>query len=136
MHLFHVAVAAHQEYRKTFNPSESGPSPAQKYIKLAKAPLGMTNTHMKDFFDLWVLLHDTTLDDAELLRAVEATFARRQTAVPSNQPIGLSDVFANDATKQLQWRAFLKKNKLEPVDLGDVVRTIRERGLQFGFTGT
>jgi hypothetical protein len=33
-------VAAHQEYRKTFNPSESGPSPAQKYIKLAKVPLG------------------------------------------------------------------------------------------------
>jgi hypothetical protein len=40
MHLFHVAVATHQEYRKTFNPSESGPSPAQKYIKLAKVPLG------------------------------------------------------------------------------------------------
>ncbi len=98
--------------------------------------LGMTNTRMKDFFDLWVLLHDTTLDDAELLRAVEATFARRQTAVPSNQPIGLSDVFANDATKQLQWRAFLKKNKLELVDLGDVVRTIRQRALQFGFAGT
>jgi hypothetical protein len=39
MHLFHVAVTAHQEYRKTFNPSESGPSPAQKYIKLAKVPL-------------------------------------------------------------------------------------------------
>jgi hypothetical protein len=98
--------------------------------------LGMTNTRMKDFFDLWVLLHDTTLDDAELQRAVEATFARRQTAMPGAQPIGLSDVFADNATKQLQWRAFLKKNKLEPVDLGDVVRTIRERAMQFGFTGT
>lgn len=98
--------------------------------------LGMTNTRMKDFFDLWVLLHGTTLDDAELQRAVEATFARRQTAMPGTQPIGLSDVFANDATKQLQWRAFLKKNKLEPLDLGDVVRTIRDRSPQFGFTGT
>lgn len=66
----------------------------------------------------------------------ETYIARRQTAVPSNQPIGLSEVFANDATKQLQWRAFLKKNKLEPVDLGDVVRTIRVRALQFGFAGT
>jgi Nucleotidyl transferase AbiEii toxin, Type IV TA system len=88
--------------------------------RCASAALTNTNTRMKDFFDLWVLLHDTTLDDAELRRAVEATFARRQTAVPSNQPIGLSDVFADDATKQLQWRAFLKKNKLEPVNLGDV----------------
>jgi hypothetical protein len=98
--------------------------------------LGMTNTRMKDFFDLWVPLHDTTLDDAELQRAVEATFTRRQTAMPGAQPIGLSDVFADDATKQLQWRAFLKKNKLEPMDLGQVVRAIRERALQFGFTGT
>ena len=98
--------------------------------------LGMTNTRMKDFFDLWVLLHDTTTDDAELQRAIEATFARPQTAMPSAHPIGLSDTFAEDATKQLQWQAFLKKNKLEPMDLGDVVRTIRERALQFGFTGT
>ena len=42
MHLFHVSAAAHQEYRKSFNPSESGPSPAQKNIKLAKVPLGST----------------------------------------------------------------------------------------------
>ena len=97
--------------------------------------LGMTNTRMKDFFDLWVLLRDATLDDAELQRAVEATFARRQTAMPDAQPIGLSDVFAADATKQLQWRAFLKKSQLEPMDLGEVVRTIRERALQFGFAG-
>jgi hypothetical protein len=27
--------------------------------------LGMANTRMEDFFDLWVLLHDTRLDDAE-----------------------------------------------------------------------
>ena len=72
----------------------------------------------------------------DLQRAVEATFARRQTAMPGARPIGLSDVFADDATRQLQWRAFLKKNQLEPMDLGDVVRTIRERALQFGFAGT
>ncbi len=96
----------------------------------------MTNTRMKDFFDLWVLLRDATLDDAELQRAVKATFARRRTAMPGAHPIGLSNVFADDATKQLQWRAFLKKNKLEPMDLGEAVRTIRERGLQFGFAGT
>lgn len=97
--------------------------------------LGMTNTRMKDFFDLWVLLHDTTLDSAALRHAVEATFARRQTAIPGGQPIGLSDAFANDATKQAQWQAFLKKNKLEPMALDEVVRTIRERGLLFGFAG-
>ena len=95
--------------------------------------LGMTNSRMKDFFDLWVLLHDTTLDDAELQRAVEATFARRQTAMPATLPTGLSDAFAADAPKQVQWKAFLSKNKLEAVNLDDVVRYVRERALKYGF---
>ena len=98
--------------------------------------LGITNTRMKDFFDLWVLLHDSTLDDAELQRAIEATFVRRQTAMPGTQPIGLSDVFAEDATKQVQWRAFLKKNRLQAMDLGDVIRYVRERTRHFGFADT
>ena len=96
----------------------------------------MTNTRMKDFFDLLVLLHDTALGDSELRRAIEATFARRQTAMPSATPIGLSDTFADDATKQVQWQAFLKKNKLELMELRDVVTAIRERAMRFGFTGT
>ena len=56
--------------------------------------------------------------------------------MPGNQPVGLSDAFANDATKQQQWRAFLSKNKLEPMDLRVVISAIRERALRFGFTGT
>ena len=95
--------------------------------------LGMTNTRMKDFFDLALLLRDDTLDDAELQRAIEATFARRQTAMPSTMPIGLSDAFADDTTKQTQWRAFLNKNKLDPMDLRDVIGAIRARATQFGF---
>ena len=98
--------------------------------------LGMTNTRMKDFFDLWVLLQDTTLDDAELQRAIEATFTRRQTAVPGTQPIGLSDAFAEDATKQVQWRAFLKKNRLPAMDLAEVISYVRERTRSVGFADT
>ena len=65
--------------------------------------LGMANTRMKDYFDLWVLLTEGALEPAELRRAVVATFARRQLAVPSTFPLGLSDAFAQDATKQTQW---------------------------------
>ena len=92
----------------------------------------MTNTRMKDFFDLWVLLHDTTLDDAQLRRAIEATFARRKTAMPATLPIGLEDAFAEDAAKQVQWRAFLRKNKLDAMDLAEVVRYVRGRAMQCG----
>jgi hypothetical protein len=95
--------------------------------------LGMTNTRMKDFFDLALLLRDHTLDDAELQRAIKATFARRQTTMPGTLPIGLSDAFADDTTKRTQWRAFLNKNKLEPMDLREVIGAIRARATQFGF---
>jgi len=87
--------------------------------------LGMANTRMKDYFDLWVLLTEDTLDLAELQRAVQATFARRGLAMPQATPAGLSEAFARDATKQRQWAAFLKKNRLQPLDLAQVVELLR-----------
>lgn len=88
--------------------------------------LGMANTRLKDYFDLWVLLTERTLDSTELRRAVEATFARRLLPVPNAVPSGLSDTFAQDAVKRAQWAAFLKKNRLDTLDLVEVVILLRE----------
>jgi hypothetical protein len=96
---------------------------AEKFQALCA--LGMANSRMKDYFDLWVLLRDGDLDDAELVRAIEATFARRRTAMPKDVPVGLSDGFAADAGNQAQWRAFVNKNKLDAIALVDVVKTLR-----------
>ena len=87
--------------------------------------LGMTNTRMKDYFDLWVLLAENTLDQAELRRAIEATFNRRKMSMPTSLPAGLSDAFAADAIKQTQWNAFLKRNRLDAIALVDVVTRLR-----------
>lgn len=87
--------------------------------------LGMANTRMKDYFDLWVLLGGNTLDQAALRRAIEATFNRRKMPTPTSLPVGLSDAFSADAVKQTQWRSFLKKNRLEAVALADVVTRLR-----------
>jgi predicted nucleotidyltransferase component of viral defense system len=88
--------------------------------------LGMTNTRMKDYFDLWVLLEESTLDKVELRRAIEATFHRRQMDMPTSLPKGLSDAFVQDPIKLNQWNAFLKKNTLDAVALADVVRRVRD----------
>lgn len=116
------------------------PAPAlrayPKATVVAEKLHAVTILGMKDFFDLWVLLHDATLDDAQLKRAIEATFVRRQTAMPSTQPIGLSDAFTADPTKRVQWHAFLQKNKLAMLDLGEVVRFVRERVQQCRFAST
>ncbi|MFN7641528.1 MAG: nucleotidyl transferase AbiEii/AbiGii toxin family protein [Burkholderiales bacterium] len=88
--------------------------------------LGMANTRMKDYFDLWVLLTEGALESTELSRAINATFARRQLQVPDTTPSGLSDAFAQDAVKTAQWIAFLKKNRLQALNLVDVVTLLRD----------
>ncbi|MEJ8294552.1 nucleotidyl transferase AbiEii/AbiGii toxin family protein [Delftia tsuruhatensis] len=94
--------------------------------------LGMANTRMKDYFDLWVLMTEGTLDPAELRRAMAATFERRQLALPAGLPAGLSDGFSSDAAKQAQWVAFLKKNRLEALELAPVVARLPEEFQQCG----
>ena len=85
----------------------------------------MTNTRIKDYFDLRVLLNDRTLDSAKIRRAIEATFERRKMPMPTMLPVGFADVFAANAIKQTQWNAFLKKNRLETIALADVVNRLR-----------
>ena len=88
--------------------------------------LGMANTRMKDYFDLWVLLTEGALQSTELRRAIDATFARRQLQVPDTTPSGLSEAFARDTAKSAQWTAFLKKNRLPELKLVDVVTLLRD----------
>lgn len=96
---------------------------AEKYH--AMATLGLLNTRMKDYFDLLWLAHHRVFDTNILATAIAATFARRKTAVPADVPNGLSEGFAHDATKQLQWNAFLRKNKLEAPPLPVVIAELR-----------
>ncbi len=88
--------------------------------------LGMTNSRVKDYLDVWILVEREVLDATVLATAVAATFKRRSTAVPTTLPIGLSDEFANDASRQALWAAFLKKNDLAAVPLDDVVTALRD----------
>lgn len=91
----------------------------------AIALLGMTNTRIKDYFDLWVLLDRESLNINTLAQAVAATFVRRGMAVPTELPVGLSDEFANDPSRQALWAAFLKKNELAMIPLEEVLNRIR-----------
>ena len=79
--------------------------------------LGMTNSRLKDYCDLSVLLEREDLDPAILAKAIAATFTRRATALPAELPIGLTDEFANDASRQALWTAFLSRPGTAPMDL-------------------
>lgn len=92
----------------------------------ALTSLGMLNSRMKDYFDLWILARHSDFDGAVLSRAIRATFERRRTAIPSGVPIGLTDEFTQDAQKEKQWQAFLRKNAINPMSLTIVVADLRK----------
>jgi len=91
----------------------------------AIALLGMTNSRMKDYLDLSVQLERETLDIDVLTQATKATFERRGMGVPTELPVGLTDEFAHDPSRQALWHAFLKKNELAPEPLTAIVDRLR-----------
>jgi hypothetical protein len=94
----------------------------------AMVALGMVNSRMKDFYDLWVMTKTFTFQGTTLVRAIRATFQRRRTALPKGMPTALSDEFAQDADKVRQWRAFVQRTGLPAGDGGlvAVIADLRE----------
>jgi len=86
----------------------------------AMVALGRANTRMKDFYDIWVLAQLRRFDDDQLARAITATFARRQTAIPIDVPDALTPAFAADPSKQRQWAVFVRDVAINPGSLAGV----------------
>ena len=87
--------------------------------------LGMTNSRLKDYLDLEILLSNELLNPNTLAHAIIATFKRRGMPLPSSRPIGLSDEFANDISRQSIWKVFLRKNGLEVKPLLGIITALR-----------
>ena len=93
----------------------------------AVTALGMLNSRMKDFFDLWALSRLYAFDGLTLVKAIKATFGHRATAIEA-RPLGLENEFANDKAKSVQWAAFLRRSHLTsaPARLPETVSAVRE----------
>jgi predicted nucleotidyltransferase component of viral defense system len=90
----------------------------------AMVALGRANSRMKDFYDIWVLSRSFSFEGDRLARAIAATFARRETAIPAERPEALTPAFADDGQKQQQWRAFTEDLSQTPGRLAEVVEDI------------
>jgi len=87
----------------------------------AMVMLGLANTRMKDFYDIWMLSRNYDFDGERLSRAIAATFERRATAIPGDLPDALTTAFSTDATKQRQWEAFARDLAAEVPSLEVIV---------------
>jgi predicted nucleotidyltransferase component of viral defense system len=98
---------------------------AEKFETMVK--LGVANSRMKDFYDLWVLAQRFEFDSGTLAAAIQSTFKTRRTALPRSSPLALRTEFYELPMKQTQWRAFLQKSKLKAdSSLKEIIEVIRE----------
>ncbi|MCY3024586.1 MAG: nucleotidyl transferase AbiEii/AbiGii toxin family protein [Planctomycetota bacterium] len=97
---------------------------AEKLDALVK--LGMDNSRMKDFYDLWILSRESSFSGKQLAAAVRATFERRKTGIPTASPLALTSAFATNPDKVRQWTAFLRRTGLSEgeVNLAKVIGEI------------
>ena len=90
----------------------------------AMVDMGMANSRMKDYYDVWIISQVFEVDRWRLAGAISATFARRGTAIPDGVPDGLSLAFAEDALKRQQWESFKRDLEVDPGPLDGVVRAL------------
>ena len=74
--------------------------------------LDMLNSRMKDFFDLWAIAGAFAFEGEVLARAIQTTFERRETPLPTETPLALTAGFAD--AKQIQWTAFSEADRDRP----------------------
>ncbi|MBN4057138.1 nucleotidyl transferase AbiEii/AbiGii toxin family protein [bacterium AH-315-J21] len=99
---------------------------AEKLETMVK--LGELNSRMKDFYDIFILSKTFSFDGNTLAKAIKATFERRDTQIPDDIPLALSDEFANSVDKNNQWKAFINRNSLDDtgLDFPQLVKALRE----------
>ena len=92
----------------------------------AMVSLGVTNSRMKDFYDVHMLASRFAFEGPTLSEAVRATFMRRGTPFPEEEPLALAREFMAAPERQTQWRAFLRRGRLvAPPDAGELADGLR-----------
>lgn len=94
---------------------------AEKFEAMVK--LGVLNSRMKDFYDIWLISRQFDFDGVMLSEAVRLTFEQRDTAMP-----GRVEAFENTFkhTKQTQWAVFRKRLQQDhiPDSFHDIVSSV------------
>ena len=75
--------------------------------------LGIRNSRLKDFYDIWYLSKNFEFQGDLLCKAIKATFERRETPLLITIPFAFTEDFTKHPDKQKQWTGFLNNTKLE-----------------------
>jgi hypothetical protein len=74
--------------------------------------LGLTNSRIKDYFDLHYLAASFAFDGPTLTRAIGTTFERRRTPIPDTTPVGLTNAYWDHQGRDAHLRAFARRARI------------------------
>ncbi len=99
---------------------------AEKFEAMIR--FGEANGRIKDFHDMWVTTRTFPFDLPSLLEAVSGTLRRRETAIPTEMPVGLTSAFAEVAEERGLWSGFLRRNPptLQPPPFANLQGELRQ----------
>jgi predicted nucleotidyltransferase component of viral defense system len=86
--------------------------------------LGLVNSRMKDYYDLWAILNSQSIEERKIDEAIQSTFVRRDTNIPTGTPSGLTIQFSKDPLKVQQWSAYTASIDLEDLSLEKIANSI------------
>ena len=97
---------------------------AEKFQAMVK--LGVLNSRMKDFYDIWVLSRTFDFKGEILDEAIEKTFDKRNTPVNLDAAL-FNRSFGRDGDKNVQWQGFIRKTKLinAPDSFEEVIAVVK-----------
>jgi len=84
-----------------------------------------SNSRMKDFYDVWMLLKKRTVDPVRLSDAISATFANRGTDVKEIAGLFMNTFTANESMIT-KWSAYGRKMKLSLPTFPEVMASVKE----------
>lgn len=88
---------------------------------------GELNGRVKDFYDIWVITRTFPFELSTLVKAVNGTLSRRETASPEELPASLAAGFAAITEEKGLWSGFLRRTPpvLSPPDFPELQRELR-----------
>jgi len=96
---------------------------AEKYETIVSK--GIENSRLRDYYDIWLLSTSHSHSGSDLAAAITATFAHRETVLPSEVASGLAASFYSDPERQSRWKSFLDTKGVDaPADLAEVCDAI------------
>lgn len=86
---------------------------SEKFEAMVK--LGILNTRMKDFYDVWLMIRQFNFKGQDLSEALQRTFNHRKTSLPEHEPLFEQAFYEEKSDRQMLWKTFRRNSGFDTV---------------------